>query len=115
MEPSAAWTRYLWVIVPVAVLLFVVYLSWPQRQSRSTQLALASFTLGLFGLAFCPLAPIAIYLGRKAIAGRPEPNSRVAFMSRAGIVLGTIGCIFLALVSVMAAIYLYGYLTGQYP
>jgi hypothetical protein len=34
-------------------------------------------------------------------------------VSIAGIVLGAIGCIFLTLISFMAAIYLIGYLTGQ--
>jgi hypothetical protein len=115
MEPSAAWNTCWWAVVPVAVLVFVVYLIWQLRDSRSTQLALASVTLGIVGLAFCPLAPLAIYLGRRAMAGGSGPDSRVTFMSWAGIILGTIGCLFLAFVSFMASIYLYGYVTGRYP
>lgn len=115
MEPSHSWLTYWWAILPVATLLYYAYATWKRGTSRPRQMALASLTLGVAGLLFCPLAPLAFYFGRKASQAGSQTDGNVAVMLRIGVVLGIIGSLFLALVAIMANIYLYAWLTNQYP
>lgn len=110
---STSWTKYFLLLVPVVLLAIAARALWSRRDSRPAQFAIASFALGLFGLGVCLLSPVAVYLGRRALAARSPSDNTVFLVSIAGIVLGAIGCIFLTLISFMAAIYLIGYLTGQ--
>jgi hypothetical protein len=79
--------------------------------------AVASAILGIAGLPFCPAAPIAVYLGWKALSDVKASGGELQGSGWAlfGIVLGAIGTAFLAFVTLIAVIYLYGWLTGQYP
>lgn len=114
MEPSESWVTYWWAVVPVAALIYFAYATLKRETSSPSRVALASLTLGVAGLAFCPVAPFAIFLGRKALAaGLQDPT--VTIMSRTGIVLGVVGSLFLAVVILIAGIYFYGWVTGQYP
>jgi hypothetical protein len=106
-------TSYLILLVPVVLLAAAVLALWSRRASRSAQLAIGSFALGLFGLGVCLLSPFAVFLGRRALAARSPSDNGVFLVSIAGIALGAIGCIFLALVTMMAAIYLIAHLTGH--
>lgn len=113
MEPSP--TRYWILFLAAAILACVLYLSWKHAQSPLARKALASLVLGVAGLLFPPLGPLAIYFGRKGVGARSEAERATVLMSRAGIVLGTIASLFLAGILLMAAVYLYGYWTHQYP
>ena len=106
-------TRYLVLLVPVVLLAAAALALWSRRGSRSAKLAIGSFALGLFGLGVCLLSPFAVLLGRRALAARSPSDNGVFVVSVAGIVLGAIGCIFLALMTMMAAVYLIGHLTGH--
>jgi len=79
--------------------------------------AIASAILGFVGLPFCPVAPIAIYLGWKALTDVKASDGTLDGFGLAftGIVLGGIGTAFLAFVTSTGLIYLYSWLTGQYP
>lgn len=114
MEQSDSWVTYWWVIVPVVALFYFVYVTLTRGASRPHQLALISLVLGVAGLLFFPLAPFAIFLGRKASAAGPRDAS-IKTMSRIAIVLGIIGSVFLAFAILIAGIYAYAYLTNQYP
>lgn len=114
MEPSDSWVTYWWAILPIAALLYFAYATWKRGASRPAQAAFASVTLGVAGLLFCPLAPLAIYFGRKASRAGSQMDGTISMMSRVGVVLGIIGSVFLALVVLMASIYFYVWLTDQY-
>jgi hypothetical protein len=105
--------RYLLLLVPVVLLAAATLALWPRRGSRSAQLAIGSLALGLFGLGVCLLSPFAVFLGRRALAARSPSDNGVYLVSIAGIVLGAIGCVFLALMTMLAAIYLIAHLTGH--
>lgn len=79
--------------------------------------AIASAILGFAGLPFCLVAPFAIYLGWRALADVKASGGTLGGSGLAliGIVLGGIGTAFLAFATLTAAIYLYGWITGQYP
>jgi len=79
--------------------------------------AVASAILGVAGLPFCPVAPIAVYLGWKALSDVKASRGDLegVGLALAGVVLGMIGTAFLAFVTLIALLYLYGWMTGQYP
>ena len=116
MEPANSPLAYWWAIVPAVALVYFMYLALKRSSERASHAALASVVLGFAGLAFCPLGPLAIYFGLKAkrAAGR-QPDQSVVATARVGIALGVVGSIFLFLVAVMAGIYGYAWITGQYP
>ena len=116
MEPATSPLEYWWAIVPAIALLYFGYVVSKRSSDRASHTALASLVLGFAGIAFCPLAPLAIYFGLKAkrTAG-PQPDKSVVAMASVGIVFGVLGSIFLLLVAVMASIYGYAWITGQYP
>jgi len=114
MEPSESWVTYWWAVIPVAALIYFAYAILTREASRPSQAALASLALGVAGLFFCPVAPFAIFLGRKVLALEPR-DATVTIMSRIGVVLGIIGTLFLTFVVLIASFYFYAWLTGQYP
>lgn len=79
--------------------------------------ALLSLALGLGGILFCLMSPLAIYVGRKALEEIKASGDRLGGSTSAqvGIALGWIGSAFLAFVTWIAAIYLEGWLSGEYP
>ena len=114
MEPSESWVTYWWISVPIVLLFFFGYATLKRWRSRPAQAAMASVILGMAGLLFSPLAPIAIYLGRKA-SRAALVDETVKTMSRVGIVLGIVGSVILAFFLLVAGIYFYAWLTNQYP
>lgn len=116
MEPTTSPLAYWWLIVPAVALLYFAYVTLKRKAEGAARAALASVVLGLAGIPFCPLAPFAIYFGLKAkrTAG-PQPEKSVIVIATVGIALGVIGSVFLLLVVVMASIYGYAWITGQYP
>ena len=87
------------------------------HMAQVSRKAIASAILGFAGLPFCPAAPFAIYLGWKALADVKASGGTLegSGLALTGIVLGGIGTAFLAFVTLIGLIYLYGWLTGQYP
>lgn len=79
--------------------------------------AYLSLAFGIGGLLFCLVAPIAVYLGNKAVKEIEASQGRLLGIEAAkyGIVLGWIGSVLLAFFSWIAAIYLKGLITGEYP
>ncbi len=114
MEPSDSWITYWWAVIPIAALAWFAYALMKSGASRSYKAAVASLSFGLAGLLFCPFAPFAIYFGRKAKAFGVDDAS-VTIMSRIGVVLGVLGCVFLAIALLIFGIYFYAWFTGQYP
>ena len=115
MEPAYSAAQFWWWLVPLLVVLYFASVTWKRIRSRSHQVALASVVLGLGGLLFWPLGPLAIYCSRKARHLGLQPGDPGVSVARTGAVLGYIDSILLGLALLIAAIYLYAWIAGQYP
>jgi len=113
MEPAESVVESWWLLIPALILLYFSYVLWTHVRSKPHQVAYISFLLGLAGLLFCPLGPVAIYCSRKARRLSSELDSSASWMAHIGNVLGIVATIFLGLVLLMASIYLYAWVTGQ--
>lgn len=115
MEPAYSDAQFWWWLVPLFVVLYFASVTWKRIRSRPHQVALASVVLGLGGLLFWPLGPVAIYCSRKAWHLGLQAGDPGVSVARAGAVFGYIASIFLGLALLMAAIYFCAWISGQYP
>lgn len=87
------------------------------RSERTNGKAILSLGLGLGGILFCLVSPLAIYLGHKALKEIRASGGSMSGLgaAQAGIALGWIGTVFLAFIMWIASIYLRGWFRGEYP
>ncbi len=85
--------------------------------NQSSSKACAALLLGIFRLALPLLSPAAVVFGRKALKDieRSQEQIRGRGGATVGMALGYVGSAWLAFCLLIGGIYLFGYLTGQYP